>query len=581
MFKEVPGFANLNPTQYAGGVAVADFDKDGDLDLYIVAVDHYDENKPETWNRLLRYDPGGFVDVTERAGLLLNQYDTPKTLEEGIKMGASWGDFNNDGFPDLFLTNHGYDQLLKNHGDGTFEDVTSEAQVGGEEDAYSSSALWWDYDVDGYLDLYVSRWEGLNSLYKNEGNGAFTDVSTNSSLEDVGTTWTSIPFDVNKDGLPDLYIVNDYTPNLLYLNEGNGRFSEATHQYRLGDSGNGMGVDICDFKGDGDFDIYVTNIWQINTNPFFVNMGTVFRELSSGVHLGNAAWGWSCRFFDMDHDRDEDLYVVNQRFFENGDLEYNRLFELEGNRFEERANYYGLDSYLDARGMEVFDYNKDGDLDVVVGNWGGAPVLYDNSIGDKGNWLQVELEGTISNRDAFGAVVMIKTKDGLQHRLHHGANFLGQSIRPVHFGLGHANIIEELTVFWPSGLTEQLYHISARQVLKIKEGENEAKGNVTYGTHKQQTVLSANQGSGEPFEVEIYPNPVSSNQKVSIRSYRSGTIQIAVFDMLGQQVLNDFIDVIKGKDEINHINSQIWPAGTYYVHIDLNGSSISKKLIKF
>lgn len=580
MFKVVPGFTDLNPTQYAGGVAVADFDKDGDLDFYIVAVNHYDENKPETWNRLLRKDPGGFVDVTEKAGLLSNQYNKAKHLDEGIKMGASWGDFDNDGFPDLFLTNHGYDQLLKNKGDGTFEDVTFKAHVGGGEDAYSSSALWWDYNVDGYLDLYVSRWSGFNSLYRNEGNGVFSDVSAESALEDVGTTWTSIPFDVNKDGLPDLYIVNDYTPNLLYLNEGNGRFSEATHQYRLGDSGNGMGVDICDFNWDGNFDIYVTNIWQITTNPFFVNFGTVFRELSSGVHLGNAAWGWSCRFFDMDHDRDEDLYVVNQRFFDNGDLEYNRLFELRGNRFEERANYYGLDSYLDARGMEVFDYNKDGDLDIVVGNWGGSPVLYDNSISSKGNWLQIELEGTTSNRDAFGAIVMIKTKDGLQHRLHHGANFLGQSIKPLHFGLGHAEIIETLTVFWPSGLNEQLHNIPAKQVLKVKEGENEEKRNATYGTHNEQPVLSVSQGSEYPFEVEIYPNPVAYNQIPSISTNKRGTMQIVVFDMLGRQVFDDFIDIKTDNSNITLPNSQTWPTGTYYINIALNGNITSKKLIK-
>lgn len=577
-FNKVLSFSKLTSINYASGLSVADFDRDGDLDVFIVATESYHEAKPETWNRLLRNDPGGFVDVTDQTGLLLNQYNVPKFLEEGIKMGASWGDFDNDGFPDLFLTNHGYDQLWSNNGDGTFDDVTAKAHVAGGENAYSSSALWWDYDIDGDLDLYVSRWVGLNSLYRNDGNGVFADVSTESGLEDVGTTWTSIPFDVNKDGLPDLYIVNDYTPSLLYLNDGNGRFSEATNQYRLGDSGNGMGVDICDFKGDGDFDIYVTNISQITTNPFFVNEGEKFREQASKANIGNAAWGWSCRFFDMDHDSDEDLFVVNQRFFENGNPEYNRLFELEGERFEERASFYGLDSYLDGRGMEVFDYNKDGDLDILVGNWDGAPILYDNAVNDKGNWIQLELEGTASNRDAFGAIVMIKTKDGLQHRLHHGANFLGQSIKPLHFGLGQSNNIEEMTIFWPSGITEQLYNIPVKQILKIKEGENKEIKNASYGTKNSQTITSIQ--FQEPFKIKVYPNPINNNQGVFIQSNKMGVFEISISGLLGRKVFYELIE-ITNDEEINLVDSHEWPTGSYFVSIVSGEERSITKLIKF
>ena len=476
-------FGAASEIQKANGISVVDYDGNGNLDVYIVASDAFDLENRLTWNRLLKNTNGNFLDVTEQSGLLENQYNIDNSnAEMGVKMGASWGDFNNDGFPDLFLTNKGPDQLFKNKGDGTFEEITKVAGVGGCDKCYSSSALWWDYDSDGDLDLYVSDWQYPNRMYKNVGNDQFIDVSVESGLNVGLQTWTSLPIDINKDGFQDLYLMNDFADNDLFINNGDGTFIDRTVIYKLNDIGHGMGVDVCDIKNDGNFDIYLTNIWQEHVNPFFVNQGSFFKNEWSERGFENAGWGWGVRFFDMDHDMDEDLYLVNQKHFLDENLDYNRLFIAENEKFKEVSETYAVNSFPDARGLEIFDFNKDGDLDMIFANWGANATLYSNNISDKGNWIQIELEGTISNRNAFGAVLRAKIKDTSLHRLNHGANYLGQSIKPIHFGLADNEIIDELTIFWPSGRVEKIYDVAVNQFLKIKEGEQAEVFEETYGT---------------------------------------------------------------------------------------------------
>ncbi len=482
-FRAESQFAEVAKAQKSNGVAVVDYDGDGSLDVYIVASDAFDPTNRLTWNRLLKNSNGRFLDVTEQAGLLTNQYNVDDTdAEMGVKMGASWGDFNNDGFPDLFLTNKGYDQLFKNKGNGTFEDITAVAGVAGCKQCYSSSAIWWDYDNDGDLDLYVSDWRHPNRMYRNDGDDEFADVSVESGLNVALQTWTSLPIDVNKDGFQDLYLMNDFADNDLFINNGDGTFKDRTRAYKLNDIGHGMGVDVCDIKNDGNFDIYLTNIWQEHANPFFVNQGDFFENEWSERGFGNVGWGWGIRFFDMDHDMDEDLYLVNQKHFLDENLDYNRLYIAENESFEEVSETYGVNSLPDARGLEVFDFNKDGDLDMVIANWDANAILYSNGIRDKGSWIQISLEGTDSNRNAFGAVVRAKVGDTYLHRLNHGANYLGQSIKPIHFGLADYESIDELTIFWPSGKVEKLYEVAANQFLTIKEGDHEEVLNEIYGT---------------------------------------------------------------------------------------------------
>ncbi len=476
-------FSNITNTQYANGIAVADYDNDGDLDVYIVSKDAFDSSNPSTWNRLYQNDGLSFKDVTVASGLHLAQYAEAAASEYGAKMGASWGDCNNDGYPDLFLTNKGKNQLWLNQGDGSFRNISAESGIEGTETGHSSSALWWDYDNDGDLDLYVGSWIDDNSFYRNDGDLKFTDISNETGLNDVGRTWTSIPFDVNKDGLLDLFIVNDFGSSELFINQSNDQFINQTKHYKLNEPGQGMGVDICDYKNDGNFDIYVTNISQLKENPLYINNGNTFDNLGSQLGVSDARWGWGARFFDFDHDTDEDLYVVNERFFETGNLEYNRFFVQYDNGFKESASDFGLSKNTDAKTQEVFDFDGDGDLDILLGNWGDFPVLYRNDENNKGNWVQIKLRGTISNRDAFGTVVKIKTEDEkLQHRLNHGANFLGQSIKPVHFGLGQNEIIKELTIFWPSGKIEKINDLDINRMYTFVEGEQDEAPGETYGT---------------------------------------------------------------------------------------------------
>lgn len=474
----------------ANGIAVADYDRDGDLDVFIVARDGYDLGDSQTWNRLYQNQLSGFTDVTVSTGLDKDQFQGESlTLQEGIKMGASWGDYDSDGYPDLFLTNQGPDQLWHNERNGKFTNVTETTGVGGPENRYSSSALWWDYDHDGDLDLYVSSWAGKNTLYRNDDGTQFVDVSDESGLANNSNTWTSIPLDIDKDGWIDLYMVNDFQTNYMFLNNADGTFTNATTHFNLHDSGNGMGVDICDFGNDGNFDIYLTNISQLKKNPFFVNNGNSFDNLSTQLGIDDAKWGWGCRFFDFDHDMDEDLYVVNQEFF-GGPLEYNRFYELVNGQFEDKSLQYGLDNTSHSRTQEAFDYNNDGDVDILLGNWGETSILFDNQK-SHGNWVKINLEGTTSNRNAFGTVVRIKTPDGkYQHRLNHGVNFLGQSIKPVHFGLSANDYVEEVTIYWPNGRVERITDLDINQTYFFVEGEQEeVKDEIIYGTAPDEIFI--------------------------------------------------------------------------------------------
>ncbi len=573
------GFASITKTEKGNGISVADYDGNGQLDIYIVAADAYNPEDQSTWNRLLQNQNGSFTDVTIPSGLNQDQYDVDKPAEMGIKMGASWGDFNNDGHPDLFLTNYGYDQLWKNNGDGTFQNITETAGVAGC-DCYSSSGLWWDYDNDGDLDLYVSDWNQPNRMYENTGNEQFTDVSEQSNLKVYLQTWTSLPIDVNYDGLQDLYLMNDFADNDLFINQGNGRFIEETREYNLNDIGHGMGVDVCDLYGDGDFDIYLTNIWQEHPNPFFVNQGGSFEEQWSRAGFKNAGWGWGVRFFDMDHDMDEDMYLVNQQHFLDDFQDYNRLFVAEDNKFEEQSEEYGVNNLSDGRGLTVFDYNNDGDLDMAITNWGAASILYSNSINQKGNWIKINLVGTESNRDAFGTVIRIKIGDQYQHRLNHGANFLGQDVKPIHFGTSNHELIDELTIFWPSGRVEKIYDLEVNQKMKLVEGEHPEVLGESYGT-RQSVVTAIETPEGSPSSqmwIEIFPNPITEYSVVNVRLSHPGKITFALYDQVGKQVYANGLFAYQNNLDIEL--PKYIGTGIFYFRLEVHNEIITRRIIK-
>lgn len=529
-FELVTDQSGLSLPIRANGVAVADYDLDGDLDVYFVAISQYDEADLTTWNRLYSNNGDGtFSDVTLEAGVLSTLNGHPWSAM-GNKFGAAWGDFNNDGYPDLFLTNVGPDELYRNNGDGTFTDMTVAAGVAGDDTSHNSSALWWDYDLDGDLDLYVSAWIGPNRMFENRGDETFIDVTAASALGDDGRTWTSLPIDANNDGLLDLYVVNDFGANKFYLSLGNKTFREATAQFGLEDEGHGMGVALGDYDNNGFFDIYLTNIQGLSPptpNPLFSNTGQgTFVNMSSAAGVEEAGWAWGTEFFDCDHDGDEDLYVVNGFMIEPGE---NSFFVNGGSgNYLNRSTESGADGSAEARGLVVFDYDGDGDLDMLVANFREAPSLYRN-VTAKQNWLQVELEGAVSNRNAFGAIVRVTANGKTYHRSNNGVDFLGQSILPLHFGLGNAQVAEEVVVTWPTGENQIFQNLWVNRTIKIKEGE----GIITSVTPPTVELTP------DSFQLlGNFPNPFNASTVVEFALPEPGSVDLRIYNLLGQELFS-------------------------------------------
>ncbi len=517
----------------ANGVAVADYDLDGDLDIYIVSSDVFSEEDPSTWSRFIRNDGRlGFTDVTIESNLSTYQ-DKVRNGSQGAKMGASWGDYDNDGYPDLFLSNYGYDVLWHNNGDGTFSNVTEAAAVAGCFGCYSVNAVWWDHDKDGDLDLYVSDWIKENRFYRNEGENKFTEISGISGLNDAGHTWSSLPIDLNKDGWIDLYVINDAGDNRVYINQGGIEFVESTSDYGLGDKGDGMGLDVCDYNNDGAFDIYITNIFYFHRNPFFVNEGNgQFINRSSQLGIDNTGWGWGVRFFDFDHDFDEDLYVVNGMNSEIADGDRNRFYKNSKGMFSDVSAIFGVDNVEHAMGLEVFDYDLDGDYDMLVGNRNTGPILYKNTTmelnSSNSKWIQIKLEGTVGNKSAFGSIIRIKCNDVYYYRYHSGVNLMGQSIKPVHFGLADQEVVQEIVVTWPNGYQESFPEVASNKVVLLKEGEGRAATDIVLNTEGLVLVSEDN----EIQELKIFPNPFKNN--LYIKSNNADWVNFKLINVLGQ-----------------------------------------------
>ncbi len=548
----VPGFAqdfslqteasNLMSVSNTNGVAVADYDLDGHLDIFFVIRKQFVPGNENTRNRLFHGNgDGSYTDVTDMSGI--TDMLTRDIDEEYFphKHGAAWGDYDNDGYPDLFITyavsrnNSGNNQLFHNKGDGTFEDVSDFAGVRGYYNDHNSSAAWWDYDLDGDLDLYVSSWSGMNRMFENNGDGTFADVSESSGLNDWGRTWVAIPFDANNDNLPDLYVVNDFGRNSFFLNHGDKTFADATDQFGLGDEGNGMGVTVGDYNNDGLFDIFLTNIFEYYPNPLYTNLGNgIFVENAQEMGVDSTDWAWGTEFFDCDHDGDLDLYVVNgycdpsvavvaNNFFFRNDLVENHQPGFTDISAESNTN-----TSAEARALAVFDNDDDGDLDMLVSNMRQQPYLFRNETATL-NWLKIELEGTVSNRNAFGSTVMVRTGDKRYYRYYTGVQFLAQNILPVHFGLGEATVADEIIIRWPNGVEESFYNIAVNQQIKVKEGA----GLVGLADDDRRDLL--------PNEFRLlgnFPNPFNGNTVIAFNLPRAGYAKVVIYSALGQEVLS-------------------------------------------
>ena len=495
------------PESEGPGCAFLDYDNDGWMDIYLInsgKCDFFDPKRPLR-NALYRNNRDGtFTDVTDKAGV----------PGGGYGMGVAVGDYDGDGFPDIYLTQYGRTILYHNNGDGTFTDVTKKAGVGVQ--GWTTSAVWFDYDNDGKLDLFVGHFVDFdknsacgvasdgkhhycipriframpNVLFHNNGDGTFTDVSRETGIAShPGKALGVVATDINNDGNMDLFVSNDTVANFLFLNK-DGHFEEvglpADVAYSAeGRARSGMGVDSADFNQDGWMDLFVANIdeeffalYQNNKNLTFDDMAMQF-----GIAMPTR-WmsGWGLKFFDYDNDGNLDLILSNgfpddlvEEF--SSFVKYQEpllLFQNTGKDFRNVSAEAGpvFAKSFSARGLATGDFNNDGGVDVLIGVNDGAPVLLRNNLGAQNNWLGVKLLGTKSNRDAVGARLTYQAGDLKRSRMKVGGGSFQSSHDPrVVLGIGQRPKIDWLEIQWPKpGGTERIADLPLNRYITIVEG---------------------------------------------------------------------------------------------------------------
>jgi hypothetical protein len=492
------------PEMIGAGLAWLDYDNDGWMDLYVVQSGPFPpQGSPKARDRLYRNSGNGaFTDVTEKAGL----------NDTGYGMGAIAADYDNDGFVDLYVTNYGGNILYRNNGNGTFTDVTAKARVAGPR--WGTSAAWGDIDGDGKLDLFVAQYADdrkdkdlfcgdaktgerdycppimydatVSVLYRNNGDGTFTDVTREAGLgKAMGKALGVLFVDVNLDGKPDIYVANDQLMNFLFRNLGGGRFEDisVTSGTGFGFEGNpqgGMGVDAGDLDGDGLPDIVVAN-FENEPNQFYRNLGSgLFEDLSLSSGFGPPTLPYvkfGLNLLDIDNDGDLDAYMANGHIYDkpkrHGAAAAQKPLLLWNDRtghFRSRGCGPAFDRALVGRASAVADYDNDGDPDIAVSNSGGPLLLLRND-GEHGNWLGVELVGRRSNRQGIGARLVAETPEGkkLTRFVAAGSSYLSSSDPRVLFGLGPEKSIKKLTIYWPSGKVQVVENLPGGKYVEIEE----------------------------------------------------------------------------------------------------------------
>ena len=500
------------------GAAFFDYDSDGDADLYLVngaPLPGYDaavkQNAGTTitadfysrpTNSLFRNNGDGtFTDVTEDAGV----------GDTGYGHGCAVGDYDNDGYPDLYVTNYGANRLYRNNGNGTFSDVTEKAGVA--EPRWSTSCAFADYDSDGHLDLYVvnyivfsldeNPWCGLkekgiraycepdnfpaqsDTLFRNNGDGTFTDVTKpagiyNTTGKGLGVVWG----DYNNDGAPDIYVANDSTENLFYRNNGDGTFEEVGFMLGValsenGAAENGMGTTFGDWDNDGWLDLAVTNYAE-QTNTLYHNDGDgFFTDATVTTKTAQVTYpylGWATAFIDYDNDGYRDIFVANGHLHENlGELgqegtygQRNLLFQnRRDGTFAEVSESLGDAMKLAdvSRGATFADYDLDGDIDIFVTNANTPPRLLRNDGGNRNNWLQIRLPASaIGTRVTVTTGIITQTQE-----LRSGDGYLSQRELKLHFGLGMHTAVDSVEVRWQSGAKQSLQNVQINHVMVFEE----------------------------------------------------------------------------------------------------------------
>jgi hypothetical protein len=502
----------LLPETLGSGCAFLDYDGDGWQDILLVnAMDWPGHKRQRSTLRLYRNNRNGtFADVTKSAGLDIEMYG----------MGVAVGDYNNDGFPDILITCVGQNRLFRNTGKGTFVDITKASGLQGKQ-AFSTSAIWFDYDRDGLLDLFVCnyvRWSPEHDvfcsldakhksyctpeayrgdtswLFHNRGDGTFEDVTPTSGIFDSSSKSLGVAlFDYNQDGWPDLLVANDTQPNKLYRNLGNGKFKDVAVEAGLAFSADGkaragMGVDVGDFENSGKPGVAITNFDNEMIGLYRATQTGVFDDVATASGVGLASrntLGFGCAFLDADLDGALDLAVANGHIDETvrnirGNTGYaqapqlflNQILHQADARFRDVAAEVGggFDQPRVGRGLAYGDFDRDGDLDILLTTNNGPAFLYRNDQSAGNRSIRFHLEGTKSNRDAVGAVVKIFYNGQMQSRtVRGGSSYLSQSELPVTFGVGKHDQIDRATIDWPSGRNEEFKNLGAGKTYQCIE----------------------------------------------------------------------------------------------------------------
>jgi hypothetical protein len=500
----------LLPETLGSGCAFLDYDNDGWQDILLVnAMDWPGHKRQRSTPHLYRNNRDGtFVDVTKSAGLDIEMYG----------MGVAVGDYDNDGFADILFTCVGQSRLFHNTGKGTFTEVTRASGLQGHS-GFSTSALWFDYDRDGLLDLFICnyvRWSPEHDvfcsvdgqrksyctpeayrgdtcwLFHNRGNGTFEDVTASSGIFDSSSKSLGVAMiDYDQDGWPDLLVANDTQPNKLYRNLGNGKFKEAAVDAGLafsaeGKARAGMGVDVGDFENSGRPGIAITNFDNEMIGLYRAARPGIYDDISVAAGIGlpsRNTLGFGCAFLDVDLDGALDLAVANGHIDEtvrniHGNVGYAQAPQLflnqGGGKFRDVAGEAGggFEKPRVGRGLAYGDFDGDGDLDILITTNNGSAFLYRNDQAGGNRSIRFGLTGSKSNRDAIGATVRIYYNGQTQSRtVRGGSSYLSQCELPVTFGVGKRDKIERVTVEWPSGRTEEFKQLATGKAYQVIEGK--------------------------------------------------------------------------------------------------------------
>lgn len=509
------------PEDMGSGAAWGDYDGDGYPDLYVCDIAAPLTATPAEvaaspgGNRLYHNNGNGtFTDVTDRAGVGF----------KGVSMGAAWADYDNDGKLDLVVTNYGHVILYRNRGDGTFEDVTHAAGLD-KFQGFWTGASWGDYDRDGYADLYICGYVKYefkpefvgrssrqftemvpftlnpssyaperNLLFHNNGNGTFTEVARKAGVDNpAGRSLSAAWADFDGDGWPDLYVANDISESKLFLNQRNGKFKDVSHQAWVDEYRGSMGLAVGDWDRDGDLDIFITH-WIAQQFALFSNLlftrgagiapGRLrFQDVSDMVGVGQLTLsyiGWGTSFFDYDNDGQLDLFTISGSTFQD-EKDPKHLVPMKNLLFWQKSpeeGFYEVGALSGSvfqelhvgRGAAFADYDNDGAEDIFVNNHNDRPLLLRNDGGNKNHWLKVRLHCTKSNRSGFGARVEIETGGKKQFQeIGSQSSYLSENALEAHFGLGQAGEVDRLTVRFPNGIVREQQHVPGNRIVVVNE----------------------------------------------------------------------------------------------------------------